>query len=77
MIENIVKGWITTILGCIAMCWALYGYVIEGWDWKEASGLGGVGFCLLFMREKIPGWLEDFKNALLTKFGLSKTKKDE
>lgn len=75
--ETVIKGWFTTILGCIAMGWALYGYVWEGWEWQEAAGLGGVGFCLLFIRDKVSVWIEEFKTAVLAKFGLNKTKDDK
>lgn len=72
MMENIIKGWFTTIMGMVAMGFALYGYAIEGWTWQEAGGLFALGFTLLYMRDKISEWISQFVKAILEKFGAKK-----
>lgn len=68
--EYVIKGIFTTILGCIAMAVALYGFL-----WVEPFGpgsanltpwtaliIGSIGFALLFMRDAIPGFITKIFN---------------
>lgn len=57
MLDNIVKGVLTSILGFAMMCLALYGQFWSNpeWfnDWHEPLIIFSVGFVLLFVREKL------------------------
>lgn len=59
--DNIIKGPITSILGLVIMGAAAGGWFI-GYlpDWTHAAGFGGIGFGLLFMRDKIPMFISYF-----------------
>jgi len=59
-------------MGLVIMCIAFYGWWIEGWTEWEGGVVGIIGFALLWMRDKIPGYIERFINAVLSKFGGNK-----
>lgn len=73
-IENIIKGFFTTILGIVIMSAASYGWYVDHLtDW-QGGGFGTIGFALLFMRDQIPAFISKFATAALEKFT---GKKDE
>ena len=66
--ENIVKSWFTTLLGCVLMGLGVY----EWWtgdetDWYQISVPIIGGFALLYMKDKISEWIGDFFKAILSK----------
>lgn len=66
--ENILKGFFTTLIGAVMMGLALYSwYMGESTDW-QAGGLGIIGFAMLWMRDQIPGWIQQFFTAIIEKF---------
>ena len=57
-LENAVKSWFTTLMGCAVM-----GVCFYGWyhtknlsDWQALIG-STAGFALLFMRDALPGFI--------------------
>lgn len=71
MIENIVKGWFTSLLGAALMVMA----VLEWWTEEKAQmtdynviGPFIGGFALLWMRDSISGWISTFIQAVIDKF---------
>lgn len=62
MIDNFIKGPLTSILGLVAMGAAGYGWWIDHLTDMQASGLGLIGFCLLFMRDKLPDFISRWLN---------------
>ena len=67
--DNFIKGPLTSIIGLIVMCAAGYGWYTDHLTNWEGGGAGIVGFALLFMRDKIPGFITEFFKSLLSKFG--------
>lgn len=67
--DNFIKGPLTSLLGLVAMGAAGFGWWLDHLtDW-QAGVLGIVGFALIFMRDQIPGFLTQFFQAILKKFG--------
>ncbi len=70
--ENVIKGWFTTLIGCGVMCLSIY----EWWmtpdgspvDWVDVSVPFIAGFCLLYMKDQISVWISDFFKAVISKF---------
>ena len=69
--ENIVKGWFTSLLGAILMLASVY----EWWsveekqmyDWDIACPFIA-GFALLYMKDKISEWITSLVQAAIDKF---------
>lgn len=67
--ENIVKGWFTTLLGCGVMCLSIY----EWWmtpdgkpvDWLDVSVPFVAGFALIYMKDKISDWITELFKTLI------------
>lgn len=55
--ENVFKSWVTTILGCVIMCAAAYGWWVDHLSDLQGGTFGSIGFALLFMRDQIPNFL--------------------
>ena len=68
MLDGIIKGVLTSVLGLIVMCLAIYGWIWGDWfdDSTQALIFGGIGFGLMFVREKLAMLLIDW---LAKKFG--------
>jgi type IV secretory pathway VirB2 component (pilin) len=66
LLENILKGWITTILGIVIMigsAFAMYeGRLDVTWD---GSVLFGIGVILLFCKDQLPGLSKKIINKKL------------
>lgn len=69
--ENIVKGWFTSLLGAALMVMAVY----EWWTVKEKQiydwdilGPFIAGFALLYMKDKISEWIGTLFSAIIDKF---------
>lgn len=69
--ENIVKGWFTSLLGAALMVMA----VLEWWstpemeiyDWNVLGPAIG-GFALLYMKDKISEWIGSLIQGIIDKF---------
>lgn len=69
--ENIVKGWFTSLIGAILMIMA----IVEWWtvenkqvyEWDILGPFIG-GFALLYMKDKISEWIGSFVQAVIDKF---------
>jgi predicted phage tail protein len=66
--ENIIKGWFTSILGAAAMALSLYAWWTDQATNIEAIFAGSCGFALLYMRDKISTWIEQAFKMLMNKF---------
>ena len=69
--ENIVKGWFTSLLGAALMILS----IVEWWSKEEAQmtdynviGPFVGGFALLWMRDNISQWISTFIQAAIDKF---------
>lgn len=69
--ENLAKGWFTSILGAAIMIMS----IIEWWTtdnkmFYDFDVLGPfiAGFALLYMKDKISEWIGSFISSLLEKF---------
>jgi len=71
MVENMIKGWFTSLLGAALMVMA----VVEWWttenkqiyEWDILAPFIA-GFALLYMKDKISEWIGTFFQALVDKF---------
>lgn len=69
--ENIIKGWLTTMIGLAMICYAFYGYAVEEppkfTPWA-AGGIALCGFLLGFMRTKLEDFVSELVKAAIEKF---------
>ncbi len=65
--ENIVKGWFTTLLGLALMTLGSFEFYEEA-DWYRCGVPFIAGFILLFMRDKISEWITSLVMAAIEKF---------
>jgi len=66
--ENVVKSWFTTLLGCILMGLGVFDWWNgEETDWYKISAPIIGGFALLYMKDKISDWITEFFKAILSK----------
>lgn len=69
--ENIVKGWFTSLLGAALMVmaiiewWTVEGKLIYDFD---VIGPFIAGFALLYMKDKISDWIGQLFQAIIDKF---------
>ncbi len=72
-LDNFIKGPLTSIFGLVCMGTALFGWWTD-WltDW-QGGGLGIIGLTLLFVKDKLPDFISQIFNALISKFS-NKTK---
>ncbi len=62
-LENAVKSWFTTLLGCAIMGICFYGWFHTKTISDLQAALGGTaGFALLFMRDALPGFITKIFN---------------
>ncbi len=66
--ENIIKGWFTTLLGMALMVFASYEWYMGEPDWYRVAIPFTAGFILLFMRDKISDWVTSLVMAAIEKF---------
>lgn len=67
-VENIVKGWFTTLLGIAIMVIAVYSWYNDQLTDLQALGAGIVGFSMMWMRDIISLKLEEFFSVIIEKF---------
>lgn len=67
-VENIVKGWFTTLLGIAIMVIAVYSWYNDQLTDLQALGAGIVGFSMMWMRDIISRKLEEFFSVIIEKF---------
>lgn len=60
--ENVIKGLFTSLLGCVIMSAASYGWWIDHLTDLQGAIFGTIGFALLFMRDQIPAFISRFLN---------------
>lgn len=55
ILDGIIKGVLTSILGFVIICLAVYGWIWGDWFTSDNQALifGAIGFGLLFVREKL------------------------
>lgn len=55
VLDGVLKGVATSLLGFIVMGLAVYGWIWGDWFTSDVQALifGGIGFALLFVREKL------------------------
>jgi len=60
--DGILKGIVTSVLGLVIMGLAVYGWIWGDWfiSDNQAMVFGGIGFALLFIREKLADLIIDF-----------------
>jgi len=74
LIENFIKGPLTSLLGLVIMCVACYGWYMDSLnDWQSIIALT-VGFSLLFMKDKLPEYVGSFFKGVIGKFLPNKDK---
>ena len=69
--ENIVKGWFTTLLGGVLMVMAIIEWwTVEGKTMYDFDVIAPFisGFALLYMKDKISEWIGSFIQAAIDKF---------
>lgn len=69
--ENIVKGWFTSLLGAALMIMAvLEWWTVEAKQLYDFDVIGPfiAGFALLYMKDKISDWIGQFIQAVIDKF---------
>jgi hypothetical protein len=71
--DNFIKGPLTSLMGLVLMLASGYCWFIDYLTNWEAGGAAIIGFALLFMRDKLPGFIETFFKAVLDKFSGNKT----
>lgn len=67
-VENIVKGWFTTLLGIAIMVIAVYSWYNDQLTDLQALSAGIVGFSMMWMRDIISRKLEEFFSVIIEKF---------
>lgn len=74
MIDNFIKGPLTSLLGfCLMITAFLAWFTDDLTDW-QAGAVGIIGFALLFMRDKLPDFVSQFFTAVISKFSSNKPK---
>ncbi len=67
--ENVIKGWFTSILGAALMLIAGYDYFFtDVLTEREAIGAAIIGFAMLWMRDKISEWIGQLVTVIIDKF---------
>ena len=69
--ENIIKGWFTSLLGAALMVMSVFEWwTVEQkqmYDWDIAAPFIA-GFALLYMKDKISDWINSLVQAAIDKF---------
>lgn len=66
--ENIIKSWFTTLLGCVLMGLGVYEFWIgDMTDWYRIAAPIIGGFALLYMKDKISEWIGEFFKVIISK----------
>lgn len=68
MLDNFIKGPLTSLIGLVFMLSAGYGWWIEWLTDLQGAVAALAGFTLLFMRDKLPDFITQLVTALLDKF---------
>jgi hypothetical protein len=68
-LQNLFKGWFTSILGCVLMTIGVYDWFWQGEEdwWRITAPLIG-GFSLLYMKDEISVLIKELFTALIAKF---------
>ncbi len=69
--ENIVKGWFTSLLGASLMVMSIFEWwTVDNKQFYDYDVLGPMiaGFALLYMKDKISEWIGLFVQSVLDKF---------
>ncbi len=71
MVENMIKGWFTSLLGAALMVMAVYQWWTEDkkqiYEW-DVIGPFIAGFALLYMKDKISEWIGALFQTIIDKF---------
>lgn len=71
ILDGIIKGVLTSILGFAMICLTVYGWIWGDWFTSDSQALifGALGFGLLFVREKLAEIMIEWAKNLIAKIG--------
>lgn len=68
MVDNFIKGPLTSILGLLMIITAFVGWLIDGQSWSlddwQAITVGVIGLVFLFVKDRIPDFVTRIFNGL-------------
>ncbi len=76
MIDNFIKGPLTTLLGLAMIVLAIWGWFTDHLTDPQAYALGGIGIVLMFVKDKIPDFVSRIFHGLVGRWFPGEKKDD-
>lgn len=69
MIENFIRGPLTTMIGLVILCGSVVGFYLGHVTPIAGGGFALFGLVLMFTKDKIPGFVDRIFTTVIRKFG--------